>query len=74
MNTGARDLGYERDMNLINPTGTLADGRPIFSQAINASTRLYPQFNGITLQDVGAVSNYNALVVSYTHRRRRVTR
>jgi len=68
VNTGARDLGYERDMNLINPTGTLADGRPIFSQAINANTRLYPQFNGITLQDVGAVSDYNAMVVSYTHR------
>ena len=68
VNTGARDLGYERDMNLINPTGSLADGRPIFSQAINASTRLYPQFNAITLQDVGAVSDYNALVVSYTHR------
>lgn len=68
VNTGARDLGYERNMNLINPTGTLADGRPIFSSAINASTRLYPQFNGITLQDVGAISNYNALVVGYTHR------
>jgi hypothetical protein len=68
VNTGARDLGYERDMNLINPTGTLADGRPIFSSAINANTRLYPQFNGITLQDVGAISNYNALVLSYTHR------
>ena len=68
VNTGARDLGYERDMNLINPTGFLLDGRPIFSSAINANTRLYPQFNAITLQDVGAISNYNALVVSFTHR------
>ena len=68
VNTGARDLGYERDMNLINPTGTLADGRPIFSTAVNASTRLFPQFNGITLQDVGAVSNYNAMVVTFVHR------
>jgi hypothetical protein len=68
VNTGARDLGYERDMNLIDPTGVLADGRPIFSTAINANTRLFPQFNGITLQDVGAVSDYNALVASYTHR------
>lgn len=68
VNTGARDLGYERDMNLINPVGTLADGRPIFSSAINASTRLFPQFNGITLQDVGAVTNYNAMIVGYTHR------
>jgi hypothetical protein len=55
-------------MNLINPTGTLADGRPIYSTAINANTRLYPQFNGITLQDSGAVSNYNAMLLTYTHR------
>ncbi len=68
VNTGARDLGYERDMNLINPTGSLPDGRPIFSTAVNAGTRLYPQFNGITLQDVGAVNNYNALLVNYLHR------
>ena len=67
-NTGARDLGFLRDMNLINPTGTLADGRPIFSTAVNAATRLYPQFNAITLQDVGAVSNYNAMIVTYVHR------
>jgi hypothetical protein len=68
VNTGARDLGYERDMNLINPTGFLADGRPIFSTKISASTRLYPQFNAITLQDVGASNNYHALVVNYLHR------
>ena len=68
VNTGARDLEYLRDMNLINPTGFLPDGRPIFSTAVNAATRLYPQFNGIQLQDVGAVSNYNALLVTWWHR------
>ncbi len=68
VNTGARDLQYLRDMNLINPTGYLADGRPIFSKAVNAATRLYPQFNGIQLADVGAVSNYNALLVTWWHR------
>ncbi|HLG97258.1 MAG TPA: TonB-dependent receptor [Bryobacteraceae bacterium] len=68
VNTGARDLQYLRDMNLINPTGFLPDGRPIFSTAVNAATRLYPQFNGITLQDIGAVSNYNALLVTWWHR------
>ena len=67
VNTGARELGYLRNMNLINPVGYLADGRPIFSTAVNASTRLYPQFNAITLQDVGAISNYNALVVNLRH-------
>lgn len=68
VNTGARDQGYERDMNLINPVSYLPDGRPVFSSAINANTRLYPQFNAITLQDVGAVANYNALIVNYLHR------
>jgi len=68
VNTGARDLGYLRDMNLINPTGYLADGRPIFSSTRSATTRLYPQFNGITLQDDGATNNYNAMILGYTHR------
>jgi len=68
VHTGARDLQYLRDMNLINPTGYLADGRPIFSSSVNAATRLYPQFNGIDLEDVGAITNYNALVVSWWHR------
>jgi hypothetical protein len=63
-----RDLGFLRNMNLINPTSFLADGRPVYSSAINANTRLFPQFNAITLQDVGANSNYNAMVVNYNHR------
>ncbi|SPE32789.1 Cna B domain-containing protein [Candidatus Sulfopaludibacter sp. SbA6] len=66
--TSARDLTYQRDMNLINPTGYLADGRPVYSSAINATTRLYPQFNAITLQDTGASLNYNAMIVNYSHR------
>lgn len=66
--TSARDLTYQRDMNLINPASYLADGRPVYSSAINAATRLYPQFNGITLQDTGASMNYNAMIVNYSHR------
>ncbi len=68
VNTGARNQTYLRNMNLINPTGFLADGRPIFSSAINASTRRFPQFADITLQDIGAIADYNAMVVNYTHR------
>jgi hypothetical protein len=66
--TSARDLTYQRNMNLINPTSYLADGRPVYSSAVNASTRLYPQFNSITLQDTGASMNYNAMIVNYSHR------
>jgi hypothetical protein len=68
VNTGARDLEFLRNLNLINPTGYLADGRPIFSSTVSAATRLYPQFGNITMQDVGAVSDYNALIVNYQHR------
>jgi hypothetical protein len=68
VNTGARDLEFLRNMNLINSIGLLADGRPIFSTTPSAATRLFPQYNNITLQDVGATASYNALVVHYLHR------
>jgi hypothetical protein len=66
--TAGREQGFERDMNLINPISYLADGRPVFSTAINAAARMFPQFNAITLQDVGAISEYNAMIVNWTHR------
>ncbi len=59
---------YQRNMNLINPISYLADGRPVYSSAVNAATRLYPQYNGITFQDTGASLNYNAMIVNYPHR------
>jgi len=68
VDTQARQLTYLRDMNLINPVSYLADGRPVYSSSVNASTRLYPQFNGILLQDSGANANYNALIVNLNHR------
>lgn len=69
--TGGHQLLFLRNINLINPIGTLADGRPVFSSSINASTRLFPQFNNVQLQDVGTNSNYNALVVNFQHRQSR---
>ena len=68
VNTGARELTYLRNLNLVNPTGFLADGRPIYSSTQSAATRLDPRFNNITLQDVGAVTDYNAMIVNYNHR------
>jgi hypothetical protein len=58
---------FLRNMNLVNPTGSLADGRPIFGP-VGAATRLYPQFNNIALQDIGAIADYNAMIVSFKHR------
>jgi hypothetical protein len=49
VDTQARQLTYESDINLINPVSYLADGRPVYSAAVNATTRLYPQFNGIRM-------------------------
>ena len=42
-------------------------GGQVFGAA-SAATRLYPQFNNIALQDIGAISSYNALIVSLKHR------
>ena len=67
-NTKGRNLLYLRNMNLINPVNFLADGRPVFSSAINAATRLDPRVNNIALQDSGASSSYNALITNYQHR------
>ena len=70
---GGRQFTFLRDMNLINPTGVLPDGRPIWpgcggSTACLSTTRLFPQFNAITLQDAGSNSSYNALLLTWTHR------
>jgi hypothetical protein len=56
------------NINPINPTGTLPDGRPIFSTAVNASTRMDPRFNQIeTVQSIGE-STYHAMTVQFTRR------
>ncbi len=66
--TSGRNMQFLRNSNLIDPIGTLADGRPIFDSTTSATTRANPAFNNIRLIDTGSNSNYNAMVVSYTHR------
>ena len=66
--TNGRNFEFLRNGNLINPTGALADGRPIYSSAVSAATRANPNFNNITLIDIGANTSYNALVATYAHR------
>jgi Carboxypeptidase regulatory-like domain/TonB dependent receptor len=68
VNTAGRQLEWLHNINLINPLGTLLDGRPVFDPRVNAGTRANPSFNNVTLQDVGASSKYNALEVNYEHR------
>jgi hypothetical protein len=56
------------NINLINPVGSLADGRPIYSTAVNASTRMDPRFNQInTMQSIGD-STYSGLTFQLTRR------
>ncbi len=56
------------NINPINPPLQLADGRPIFSTAINAGTRRDPRFNGINaVQSVGD-STYKALTLQVGRR------
>jgi hypothetical protein len=62
------DLPVITNINLINPIGTLADGRPIFSTAVNANTRRFPQFNQVNaVQSIGD-STYRALTLQLNKR------
>ncbi len=61
-------LPVVNNINVINPTGTLEDGRPVFSGAINANTRMDPRFNQInTVESVGE-STYKAVTVQFGRR------
>jgi hypothetical protein len=68
VNTGGRQLQWLHNINLINPLGSLLDGRPVFDPRVNAGTRANPAFNNVTIQDVGTSSSYNALEINYEHR------
>jgi len=68
VNSTGRGLPVQVDVNLINPVGQLADGRPIFATAVSAATRAYPAFNHIDeIQSVGE-SSYNALTLRLNKR------
>jgi carboxypeptidase family protein/TonB-dependent receptor-like protein len=62
------DLPVVTNVNPINPIGSLADGRPIFSSSVNAATRLDPRFNVIQeVQSIGD-STFKSLTVGTTKR------
>ena len=66
--TNGRNFQFLRNSNLINPISTLADGRPVFSTTVSATTRANPAFNSIRFIDTGANTSYHALVTNYVHR------
>lgn len=56
------------NINLINPIGRLADGRGIYSTAINANTRLDPRFNQINVVQSPGESTYRAVLLTFGKR------
>jgi hypothetical protein len=66
--TKGNDLPVVTNINLINPVGTLPDGRPIFSTSQSAATRLDPRFNNVfAIQAIGE-STYKALTMQLARR------
>jgi Carboxypeptidase regulatory-like domain/TonB dependent receptor len=68
VNSIGRNLPVPMEVNLI-PTGqTLPDGRPVYSTAVSAATRVNPTFDHVTMfQSVGE-STYNAFTATLTKR------
>jgi hypothetical protein len=56
------------NINPINPVNSLADGRPVFSTAVNTDTRLDPRFNQINVVQSVGDSTYNAMMLQFGKR------
>ena len=56
------------NINAINPIGRLTDGRPIYSTAVNSSTRLDPRYNVINQIESLGESTYKNLTAQLTGR------
>jgi len=65
IHSGGQHIPIYRNINPINPTGVLADGRPVFGPPI---TRLDPRFNLIQMVESVGVSRYDALTLQLTKR------
>ncbi len=62
------DLPVVSNINVTNPIGSLPDGRPIYSTAINASTRVDPRFNAIFSTESQGESTYRAMTLQFGRR------
>ena len=56
------------NINAINPIGRLSDGRPIYSTAVNAGTRLDPRYNVINQIESLGESTYKNFTAQLTGR------
>jgi hypothetical protein len=64
------DLPTVNNINVVNPVGMLADGRPVFSTAVNAATRMDPRFSAINVVQSNGWSTYKAVTVSLSRQGR----
>ena len=62
------NLPVVTNINPINPIGALDDGRPIFSTAVNATTRLDPRYNVLNSVQSPGESTYRNLTLQLTRR------
>jgi len=62
------DLPVVSNINLINPIGALPDGRPIYSTAVNASTRMDPRYSNIFATQAIGESTYKAMTLQLGRR------
>ena len=68
VNSIGRNLPVLMDVNLIPTGATLADGRPIYSTAVSAATRVDPTFNHVNVFKSIGESTYNAFTATVTKR------
>jgi hypothetical protein len=68
VNSIGRHMPVLVDVNLIPTGATLADGRPIYSTAVTAATRVDPTFNQVNMFRSIGESTYNAFTATMTKR------
>lgn len=62
------NLPVVTNINLINPTGTLPDGLPVFSTAVTEATRQDPRYNVINSVQSPGESTYKNMTLQLTRR------
>jgi hypothetical protein len=68
VNSIGRNLPVLMDVNIIPTAQSLADGRPIYSTTVDASTRVDPTFDHVNMFRSIADSTYNAFTATLTKR------
>ena len=66
--TRGSGLPVVSNINLLNATGALSDGRPIYSTAVNAGTRVDPRYNAIFATQSLGESTYRAMTLQLARR------